>query len=265
VALEPHDWRHLFRLGFAAWGSERLDAMKRALTIYGDLAFAHFCIAMVYIARNQLPMAVEVLHQGTVLQDRQAGRASRYPANGLHWLLGLVYLAQGDARVALAEFRRELESAAGASARVYGGEFVMNAHSGCGFALLAERRIDEAAAAFGEALRLFPGHARSQIGVARCHAAAGRKTEAHAALERAGAFVAELGRGGRQLEAALISAMAAVARGRPTDAVALLDRLLAEAPPGFPGWTIPIEPMLEPLRGQPEFAGILARLADRAH
>jgi hypothetical protein len=62
----------------------------------------------------------------------------------------------------------------------------------------------------------------------------------------------------------MLSAMAAVAHGRPTDAIALLDRLLAEAPAGFPGWTIPIEPILKPLHAQPEFAGILARLAERA-
>jgi DNA-binding winged helix-turn-helix (wHTH) protein/tetratricopeptide (TPR) repeat protein len=264
VALEPQDWRHLFRLGHAAWGSERLDALKRALTIYSDLAFAHFYIAMVHIARSQLPMATEVLHQGVALQDKQAGRESRYPASGLHWLLGMVYLAQGDAGRALSECRRELEAASGASARVYGSEFAMNAHDGCGFALLAGRRVDEAAAAFTRALRLFPGHARSQIGLAQCLAAAGKKAEAQATVEEARASIAELGRGGRLLEAALLAAMAAVAQGRPTDAIALLDRLLTEAPPGFPGWTIPIEPMFKPLHNQPEFAGILARLAERA-
>ena len=264
VALEPHDWRHLFRLGHAAWGNERLDALKRALTIYSDLAFAHFYIAMVHIARNQLPMAAEVLHQGVALQDRQAGRESRYPASGLHWLLGMVYLAQGDAERALGECRRELEAAVAASARVYGSEFAMNAHDGCGFALLAERRADEAAAAFTRALRLFPGHARSQIGLAQCLAAAGKRAEARAALEHGRASIAELERGGRLLEAALLSAMASVAQGRPTDAIGLLDRLLTEAPPGFPGWTIPIEPMFKPLHAQPEFAGILVRLAERA-
>jgi DNA-binding winged helix-turn-helix (wHTH) protein/tetratricopeptide (TPR) repeat protein len=264
VALEPFDWRHLFRLGHAAWGSERIDALKRALTVYSDLAFAHFYIAMVHIARNQLPMSVEVLHQGVALQDRQAGRESRYPASGLHWLLGMVYLAQGEPARALTECRRELDAASAGTARVYGSEFQMNAHDGCGFALLAERRYDESAAAFTQALRLFPGHARSQIGLAHCLAAAGRKAESHAALERAGASITELGRGGRLLEAALLSAMAAVAHGRPTDAIGILNRLLTEAPPGYPGWTIPIEPMFKPLHAQPEFGAVLARLAERA-
>ncbi len=264
VSLEPFDWRHLFRLGHAAWGSERIDALKRALTVYSDLAFAHFYIAMVHIARNHLPMAVEVLHQGVALQDKQAGRESRYPASGLHWLLGMVYLAQGDAGRALAQCRRELEAASGASSRVWAKEFTMNAHDGCGFALLAERRFDESAAAFGQALRLFPGHARSQIGLAHCLAAAGRKADAQAALQQAGTSIMELGRGGRLLEAALLSAMAAVAHGRLTDAVGILNRLLVEAPPGYPGWTIPIEPMFRPLHAQPEFGGVLAKLAERA-
>ncbi len=87
----------------------------------------------------------------------------------------------------------------------------MNAHDGCGFALLAERRFDDAAEAFGQALRLFPGHARSQIGLAHCLAAAGRRAEAQAALEHARASILELGRGGRLIEAALLSAMASVA------------------------------------------------------
>ena len=262
VALDPQDWRHLFRLGHAAWGSERLDALHRALTIYGELAFVHFEIAMVHIARGQLGPATGVLRQGIDLQDRQAGRSWRYPASGLHWLLGLVLLAEGEAESALDEFRCEIESAS--PARLYGHEFVMNAHDGRGFALLVLRRPDEAAEAFTRALALFPGHARSLIGLAACHAAAGRKAEAQAELGRAAASIAELDRTGRRLEAIGLGAMASVVRGRPSDAIALLDRLLTEAPPGFPGWTIPLEPLFKPLQAQPEFAAIMARLAERA-
>ena len=189
---------------------------------------------MVHIARNQLPMAVEVLHQGVALQDKQAGRESRYPASGLHWLLGMVYLAQGDAERALAQCRRELDAASGATSRIWGKEFTMNAHDGCGFALLAERRFDESAAAFGQALRLFPGHARSQIGLAHCLAAAGKKADAQAALQQAGASIMELGRGGRLIEAAVLSAMASVAHGRPTDAIAMLDPAADRGAPGLP-------------------------------
>jgi len=111
-----------------------------------------------------------------------------------------------------------------------------------------------------------PGQAqgRSPTTVNLGTSAAGRPAEAHASLQEAGASIAELARGGRLLEAALLSAMSSVARGRPEEAIAALNRLLAEAPPGFPGWTIPIEPLFEPLHAQPGFAGILARLAARA-
>jgi len=262
VALEPQDWRHLFRLGHAAWGNERLEALRRALAIYGELAFVHFEIAMVYIARGQMASAAGVLRQGIELQDRQAGRSWRYPASGLHWLLGLVRLADGEAVDALDEFRREIET--GSPARLYGREFVMNAHDGRGFALLALGKPDEAAEAFGRALALFPSHARSMLGLAASHQAAGRRAEAQAELGRADASIAELARRGRMLEAAGLMAMAAAVRGRTSDAIALLTRLLTEAPPGFPGWTIPLEPLFAPLRAQPEYATLMARLAERA-
>jgi len=262
VALEPQDWRHLFRLGHAAWGSERLDALRRALAIYGELAFVHFEVAMVHIARGQMASASGVLRQGIDLQDRQAGRSWRYPASGLHWLLGLVLLAEGDAKSALDEFRCEID--AGSAARLYGHEFVMNAHDGRGFALLVLRQPDDALVAFNRALTLYPGHARSIIGLAACHGAAGRRAESLIEIGRAEASIAELDRTGRRLEAIGLDAMIAVVRGRPSDAIALLGRLLAEAPPGFPGWTIPIEPLFKPLQAQPEFAALLARLADRA-
>jgi hypothetical protein len=87
-------------------------------------------------------------------------------------------------------------------------------------------------AAFTQALRLFPGHARSQIGLAQCLAAAGKKAEARAALEHARASIVELGRGGRLIEAALLSAMASVAQaGQQMPSAAR--RSLTEAPPGF--------------------------------
>jgi DNA-binding winged helix-turn-helix (wHTH) protein/Flp pilus assembly protein TadD len=264
VALEPHDWRHLFRLGHAAWGSERLDALHRAIAIYGDLAFAYFEIAMVHIARQQPALAAEVLRRGIELQDRQGGRTWRYPASGLHWLLGLVSLAQGDAEQALREFQLEIDTAAASCFRVYGAEFRMNAHDGRGFALLATRQFAAGVKAFEQALALYPAHARSHIGVAACWLGAGHKSDAHTALGCAETSIAELDRTGRHLEAVLWTAMVAVVRGRPTDAVALLDRLLTEAPAGFPGWTIPIEPIFKSLQTQPEFAILLARLADRA-
>lgn len=262
VALDPHDWRHLFRLGHAAWGDERIDALRRALAVYSDIAFAYYEIAMVHIARQQLDVAAEVLRQGTPLQDRQAGRSWRFPVTGLHWLLGLVLLAKGRPEDALAAFQRELET--GPASSLYRSEFAMNAHDGRGFALIVLRRTAEASQAFEQALRLYPGHGRSHIGLALSAAASGRKpeTETHVAL--AEQAVVQLAAGGRHFEAALLSAAATAVRGRQTDAVRLLERALIEAPPGYPGWTIPVEPALRSLASQPEFGLLLARVADRA-
>ena len=58
VAIEPDEWMHQFRLGHATWGTERLDALARALALYPDFPFAHFQRAMVYVARGAAETAV---------------------------------------------------------------------------------------------------------------------------------------------------------------------------------------------------------------
>ena len=109
VALEPSQWRHLFRLCHATWGDARLDAAAGTLALYPGLAFAHFQMAMVYVGRGQLAQADTVLRLGVEVQDRQIHQRERFPALGLHWLRGLVRLAQDDVPDALTEFDRELQ------------------------------------------------------------------------------------------------------------------------------------------------------------
>ena len=82
--------------------------------------------AMVHVARGHLDATRRrVLRQGAAVQDRQIGRGERYPALGLHWLLGLVRLAQDDVEEALAEFERE--RALAEPHRLYGREYAMHA------------------------------------------------------------------------------------------------------------------------------------------
>src|SRR5262245_56698625 len=107
VSLEPRYWGNQFHLAHAAWGDERLHALARARDLYHDFPFVHFEMAMVHIARGHLERAEPVLREGTVVQDRQADRKQRYPAKGLHWLLGLVRLACGDSSEAIVEFDHE--------------------------------------------------------------------------------------------------------------------------------------------------------------
>src|SRR3954470_15321448 len=182
VALEPGYWGNQFRLAHAEWGEDRLRSLGRAMELYPDFPFAHFEAAMVHIARGDLERAESILREGTIVQDRQAHLKQRYPARGLHWLLGLVRLAQGDAREARAEFDREVE---GGSTQLYSAEFAMNAYDGAGFAALASSDAAEAVAMFNRALKLFPDHARSLVGLGASLLASGDTRNAEAAFKHA--------------------------------------------------------------------------------
>ena len=170
VALEPGYWGNQFRLAHAAWGAERLQALARAMDMYPDFPFVHFEASMVHIARGDTDQAELVLREGTIVQDRQADLKQRYPAKGLHWLLGLVRLARGDVAEAHTEFQREIASGPG---QLYAPEFAMNAHDGAGFASLRDGNGKAAAAEFRSALALFPEHARSLVGLGAALMASG--------------------------------------------------------------------------------------------
>lgn len=261
VALEPGYWGHHFRAAHAAWGDERLRALSRVMDLYPDFPFAHFEAAMVHIARGQVDRAESVLREGTIVQDRQAHLKQRYPARGLHWLLGLVRLAQGD----VAEAEREFDSERGCGdGQLYGPEFMMNACDGGGFAKL--RAGDPAAAVtqFKRALDLYPEHARSLVGLGSALAADRQRKQAEAAFARADAAIAALRKGGRGSEATIAQAFLYTSSGRNPEAIDLLRTLLERADLPFTGWTIPVEPLLEPLRKDRGFQDILQALAARA-
>jgi DNA-binding winged helix-turn-helix (wHTH) protein/tetratricopeptide (TPR) repeat protein len=261
VALEPNEWRHRFRLGVAAWGSERLACFDDVVRLFPEFGYAYFGSAMVHVARRELGTAEEILRQGIAVRQRAAITADRFPANGLHWLLGLIRLAEGDASGARAEFDRELKAP---GSRMYGPEYAMDAYDGHGFVCLAAGDFVGAEAMFEKALAQYPDHARSIIGLAKAHAGRGRRGAAQSALERASRALDELRENGRTAEAAMATAFAHAVAGRGHEAIAVLTTLLADAPPGFAGWTIPIEPLLADLISQPSFRAVSARLADRA-
>jgi DNA-binding winged helix-turn-helix (wHTH) protein/tetratricopeptide (TPR) repeat protein len=261
VALEPGYWGNQFRLAHAAWGEERLQAVARTIELYPDFPFSHFEGSMVHISRGMLDRAESTLREGTIVQDRQAHLKQRYPAKGLHWLLGLVRLARGDAAEALLEFDREIESGAG---QLYAPEFAMNAHDGAGFAHLATGDGAAAVARFRRALERFPEHARSLVGLAVALREDGEAAAATETFARATAAIESLRRGGRAGEAAIVEAFHHAVRNRNDDAVLALHRLIDKAESPFAGWTIPVEPLLGRLRGTPAFAGVLAKLAERA-
>jgi DNA-binding winged helix-turn-helix (wHTH) protein/tetratricopeptide (TPR) repeat protein len=261
VALEPSYWGNQFRLAHAAWGSERLHALARVMDLYPDFPFVHFEEAMVHLARGEVDRAEPVLREGTIVQDRQADLKQRYPAKGLHWLLGLVRLARGDAAEALSEFHREVASGSG---QLYAPEFAMNAHDGAGFANLRIGDAGAAAAQFRSALALFPEHARSLVGLGAALASSGDTAGAESAFARAETCIASLRRGGRGSEATLAEALHHAARSDEDAALHALHELFDRADLPFTGWTIPVEPLLEKVRQLRGYARIAEQLVERA-
>ena len=251
VALEPANWRHMFRLGHATWGEERLRAGAATLALYPDFAFAYFQSAMVHVARGHLTDAERVLRHGAAIQDRQIGRGERYPALGLHWLLGLVRLAQDDVEDALAEFERERELAE--PHRLYGREYAMDAAIGRGAALLRARRRDEAVASFHDALALFPDHPLAHLGLA---------VAGHAGFEPVQSALPVLDRT-KPIEGALVRAQLLIAHGDEAAAATLVADAIAHAPPGFAGWSVHVEPFLQ-VTARTVFAPVFTVLAERA-
>jgi DNA-binding winged helix-turn-helix (wHTH) protein/tetratricopeptide (TPR) repeat protein len=261
VALEPGYWGNQFRLAHAEWGEDRLRTLARALELYPDFPFAHFEAAMVHIARGALDRAESVLREGTIVQDRQANLRQRYPAKGLHWLLGLVRLAKRDPKEARAEFDREI---AVGPTQLYAAEFAMNAYDGAGFVELETGDAAGAVRMFRKALELFPEHARSLVGLGAALAASGDKRAADAAFKHATGAIDALRQGGRGSEATIAGAFMHAVCGRSEEAIASLRRLVDRPELPFTGWTIPIEPLFASLRQRADFQGLLATLARHA-
>lgn len=261
TALEPDNWRHQFRLACSTWGEERLRAADRTIELMPSFAAARMMSATVFVARGVLARAEQEAAMGAELQ-RQGGGHAPMRAAGLHWLRGLILAARGDPGGALACF--EEEAAAAGEAHVYGREFAANALVAAGFVLFTREEPEHAIEMFTRALAQTPTHARATLGLAaaRIHQDAGAALDEVLAPVRR--VLEELGRGGRRHEAALVRAGELIVRGQVSEAVALLDLLLDQSPPGPAGWIIPVDPMLTAVRFSPGRTGILAKLAARA-
>jgi tetratricopeptide (TPR) repeat protein len=261
VALEPWQWRHQFRLCHASWGQDRLEAAARTTALYPAFAFTDFQMAMVYVARSEFAKAHGVLLHGVTVQDQQIERRQRFPALGVHWLRALVLLAEDDVSQAVGEFDREVQLAD--VHRLYGREYAMSALLGRALAQLRLGYPEMGLAACDEALRLYPGWAPCHLIRAQILRALGRDasaTEAMAAAETA----VTLMEGRRPVEGGIAKAQLLAAQGKSRDSVDLLGQLLQKAPPGFLGWSIPIDPLLRPLHEVSGFARVTEHLAQRA-
>jgi DNA-binding winged helix-turn-helix (wHTH) protein len=262
VAIEPDSWRHQYRLGHASWGGARITACERAIALYPQFAYAHFEMAMVFVARGDLDAADDIVRQGAIGQDRQARTADRFPAIGFHWLRGTLRSARGDEAGAIAEFDLELSQAN--PRRLYGPEYAAAALVSRGHSEIALGRVDHGRRSFQAALDRVPGYARAVAGRSMVDARIGDAAAARAARDATREAVANLESTGRAHEASLVTAAEFAADGHHTRALDALERLLGTGPPSVIGWTIAVDPGFRPLTGHPGFARVLARLAERA-
>ena len=262
TALEPTNWRHQYRLASATWGEERLRAVDRALTLMPGFGPAYLLSAMVFVARGALDRAERDATLGADAQRQRRPDQTPLPAAGLHWIRGLVLQARGETEAALASFDEEI--ATRTNGHVYAREFAVNARVAVGFTRLNLGAASAAASEFRAALEETPGHARASLGLCAALTRTGDLPEADMIRLSTDEAVAELMRGERVGEAALVAAGQELVRRRTAEAIDILGRLLSDAPPGPAGWIIPVDPMLADLRLAPGQPALLATLAARA-
>ena len=216
VTLEPDNWRHHFRLGYASWGEERLGAARRTLALLPGFPLAHWLAATVHVARNVLAEAERELRAGITGQDAQ-GPNARFNSVALHWLLGLVVLARGDEDAALAEFEREL------AGRIVGTPLcarVLRQH------LVRDRLVTTAAATGRRGKPRVRTGDRARPGPRPIADGAGHRA---CRLPVAGFVSVEVPDGG-PVETQFLAAVALNAAGDAARAVQIVDRALAAAP-----------------------------------
>jgi len=211
------------------------------------------------VARGHLAEAKDALERGVAFDALERPGTTRFPGNGLHWLLGLVRWAlEEDLTVARDAFQRELVSRGSA---LYAAEYSMDAYDALGFVALADRRPADADAMFSRALAAYPDHARSLIGRAQACRALDEHARAQALFDHADRAIHELAVHGRGTESSMARAYWFIAQGDARAAAEVLSQMLDAAPPGPAGWTLPVEPWC---RHEPAIRQLWPRLAERA-
>jgi len=242
TTLEPSNWRHHFRLAAVSWGEERLSAARRALALLPGSPLAHWMAASVFVARQLLDDADRELTAGIDAQATRSSGDSRFHSVALHWLRGLVRLAQGDTAAAMIDFERELEI--DPSQHLYARECAANTWYAIGIVHRRDERAADAALAFERALALVPSHpmTRAALGLP-------------ARGEADGASAKEL---------VAVHAAEFVLAGDYAAAGKLIDGALAFAPPGNAAWLLPVEPLFDVSQHRSAWSGALTRLRQRA-
>ena len=256
VALEGDNWRHRIRLSYASWGEERLREARRTLTLLPGFPLAHWLAASVHVARQALGEATRELTTGIGAQDSETGGAVRFSGIALHWIRGLIRLAEGDETGALDDFDRELANET--SGHLYARECCANTWYAIGAVRLRQGQTSDARAAFQQTLDRLPIHPMARAGMAVVASREGLTPRRPASTPT-----------GTQhsVDVAIARAAASLLIGGEAflpDAVHDVDAALASAPPGNAGWLIPVEPLLGVYFRADAWGGVLARLRTRA-
>jgi DNA-binding winged helix-turn-helix (wHTH) protein len=253
VALEPDNWRHRLRLSYAGWGEERLREAHRTLQLLPGFPLAHWLAASVHVARQAPAEATRELAAGIGEPQSGAGGGVSFTGIALHWLRGLIRLAEGDDAGAIEDFERELANEH--SEHLYARECCANTWYAIGACRLRRGDAAGARAAFQQALDRVSIHPMARVGLA---------VLAH----REGSPMAQTAAGpSGSVDEAIARAAATVLVGgdvRLSDAVHLVDDALAAAPNGSAGWLIPVEPLLMVHLHADAWGGVLARVRTRA-
>lgn len=257
VALEPDNWRHYLRLAYAAWGEERLRAARRTLDLLPGLPLARWLAATVHVARQALPEAERELAAGLAVDAEPLGGGARFAAVGLHWMLGLVRFARGDATGALDALRHEL--APDRAGHIYARECAANTWYAIGAIHLAQGRRADAAAAMTEAVARVPRHPMARVALG----ALATSTEEPATTTGVTPPAAAV-RGRPSVEHTVAAACGLVLAGDAAAAAHLVDVALADGEPTSAGWVLPIEPLLRVWSEPAIWGRALARLRNRA-
>ncbi len=236
--LEPGDWRHALRAAYVNWGEERLRASRQVQKLNPGMALPHWFQATVFIARGALDIARDELRAGCAAQDVQA-KGSTFAAVGLHLLHALVLAAHDRLDDAVAELTRELDWAD--SGQLHARECAANTWYALGAIRLRQKQRSEAEAAFTRALTISPGD-----------------VSASAALH--GVVPSSASR----MESATGQAIVLARGNRHSDAARVYREAVTNAPPGFAGWMLAVEPMLNPLARREVWADVLALIRTRA-
>jgi DNA-binding winged helix-turn-helix (wHTH) protein len=243
IAQEPDSWRHYLLQSFVSWGEERRAAAEQALRLRPGLAYAYWLQATVFIARGAFEPALAVLDAGCAAQDHQHADDALYRGVGLHLRRGLVLAELGRLEDALHECTVELD------ALDPDHLFAQECAANCWHAIGAIRRRQGdprgAESAFRQALTVAPAHLNSM-------AALGLRLPAIDPADP------------RAFDAECAKAIALACANQHAEAARVYAAAVAGASVPSAGWTLPVEPLLNPSARPAIWRDLLGILSDRA-